>query len=97
MLGVDVAVGAGARLERHGADGALVEDLAVRRLDVGLDGVHAAKDDRAARAPGRKWGELVGQARPRDPPTLLGAGQSPVRSPGGGQVWGAQDAAQPYL
>lgn len=43
MLGVEVGMGAGPRLEGHGADGALVENLAVRRLDVGLDGVHTPK------------------------------------------------------
>lgn len=43
MLGVEVGMGTWPRLEGHGADGALVENLAVRRLDVGLDGVHTPK------------------------------------------------------
>lgn len=53
VLGVQVGVGAGCRLEGHGADGALVENLAVRRLDVGLDGVHTPKHHCTAGAPGR--------------------------------------------
>jgi len=52
VLRVDVRVGAGGRLERHGADGALVEHLAVGGLDVGLDGVDPAEDHSAAGAPG---------------------------------------------
>lgn len=51
MLGVQVGMGAGRRLEGHGADGALMENLAVRRLDVGLDGVHAPEHHRTAGAP----------------------------------------------
>ncbi len=53
VLGADVALGAGGRLEGHGAAGALVEDLAVSSLNVGLDGVQPSEDDLAARAPGR--------------------------------------------
>lgn len=51
MLGADVALGAGRRLEGHGAAGALVEDLAVSSLNVGLDGVQPSEHDLAARAP----------------------------------------------
>lgn len=39
VLSADVALGAGGRLEGHGATGALVEHLAMSRLNVGLDGV----------------------------------------------------------
>lgn len=53
VLGADVALGAGGRLEGHGAAGALVEDLAVSSLNVGLDGVQPSENDLAARAPGR--------------------------------------------
>ncbi len=53
MLGADVALGAGGRFEGHGAAGALVEDLAVSSLNVGLDGVQPAEDDLAARASGQ--------------------------------------------
>lgn len=60
MLGIEVRVGAGCRLEGHGADGALVENLAVRRLDVRLDGVHTPKHNCTAGAPlgrtcGTRW------------------------------------------
>lgn len=51
VLGADVALGAGGRLEGHGAAGALVEDLAVSSLNVGLDGVQPSEHDLAARAP----------------------------------------------
>ena len=51
MLGADVALSAGGRLECHGAAGALVEDLAVSSLNVGLDGVQPPEHDLAARAP----------------------------------------------
>lgn len=53
VLGADVALGAGGRLEGHGAAGALVEDLAVGSLDVRLDGVQPSEYDLAARAPGQ--------------------------------------------
>lgn len=53
VLGADVALGAGGRFEGHGAAGALVEDLAVSSLNVGLDGVQPAEDDLAARASGQ--------------------------------------------
>lgn len=39
VLSADVALGARGRLEGHGATGALVEHLAMSRLNVGLDGV----------------------------------------------------------
>lgn len=39
VLGANVALGAWGRLEGHGAAGALVEDLAVSSLNVGLDRV----------------------------------------------------------
>lgn len=39
VLGADVTLGTGGRLEGHGAAWALVEDLAVSSLNVGLDGV----------------------------------------------------------
>lgn len=51
VLGAYVALGAGGRLEGHGAAGALVEDLAVSSLNVGLDGVQPSEHDLAARAP----------------------------------------------
>lgn len=51
MLGADVALGAGGRLEGHGAAGALVEDLAVSSLNVGLDRVQPSEHDLATRAP----------------------------------------------
>lgn len=47
-----MGMGTGSRLEGHGADGALVENLAVRRLDVRLDGVHTPKHHCTAGAPG---------------------------------------------
>lgn len=52
VLGADVALCAGRRLEGHGAAGALVEDLAVGGLDVGLDGVQSPEHDLAAGASG---------------------------------------------
>lgn len=52
VLGADVALGAGGRLEGHGAAGALVEDLAVSSLNVGFDGVQPSEYNLAARAPG---------------------------------------------
>lgn len=52
VLGADVALGAGCRLEGHGAAGALVEDFAVGGLDVGLDGVQSPEYDLAAGASG---------------------------------------------
>lgn len=55
MLGADVALGAGGRLEGHGAAGALVEDLAVSRLNVRLDGVQPPKHDLAAGAPVQEY------------------------------------------
>lgn len=51
VLGADVALGAGGRLEGHRAAGALVEDLTVSSLDVGFDGVQPSKNHLAARAP----------------------------------------------
>lgn len=51
VLGANVALGAWGRLEGHGAAGALVEDLAVSSLNVGLDGVQPSEHDLAARAP----------------------------------------------
>lgn len=51
VLGVEMGMGTGSRLEGHGADGALVENLAVRRLDVRLDGVHTPKHHCTAGAP----------------------------------------------
>lgn len=54
VLGADVALGAGGRLEGHGAAGALVENLAVSGLDVGLDRVQPSEHDLAARAPSIK-------------------------------------------
>lgn len=51
MLGADVTLGAGGRFEGHRAAGALMEDLAVSGLNVGLDGVQASEHDLAARAP----------------------------------------------
>ena len=51
VLGADVALGAGGRLEGHGTVGALVEDLAVGSLNVGLDGVQSSEHDLATRAP----------------------------------------------
>lgn len=51
MLRADVALGAGRRLEGHGAAGALVEDFAVSGLNVGLDGVQPSKHHLAAGAP----------------------------------------------
>lgn len=54
VLRVDVRVGAGGRFERHGADGALVEHLAVGGLDVGLDGVDPSEDHSAAGTPGER-------------------------------------------
>lgn len=56
VLGVDVGVGAGGGFEGHGADGAFVENLAVRALDVRLDGVHTAKNHGAAGTPGESRG-----------------------------------------
>lgn len=50
MLGADVALSAGRRLEGHGAAGALVEDLAVSSLNVRLDGVQPPEHDLAAGA-----------------------------------------------
>ena len=55
VLGADVALGAGCRLEGHGAAGALVKDLAVSGLDVGLDGVQPSEHNLAARAPGEDY------------------------------------------
>lgn len=52
VLGADVALCAGRRLEGHGAAGALVEDFAVGGLDVGLDGVQSPEHDLAAGASG---------------------------------------------
>lgn len=75
MLGVEVGMGAGCRLEGHGADGALVENLAVRRLDVGLDGVHTPKHHCAARTPwggsGRHYGEVGVSPYPLPHPFIL--------------------------
>lgn len=51
VLGADVALCTGGRLEGHGAAGALVEDLAVSSLNVGLDGVQPSEHDLATRAP----------------------------------------------
>lgn len=48
VLGADVTLGAGGRLEGHRAAGALVEDLAVSSLNVGFDGVQPTKNDLAA-------------------------------------------------
>lgn len=50
VLGADVALGAGRRLEGHGAAGALVEDFAMSGLNVGLDGVQPSKHNLAAGA-----------------------------------------------
>lgn len=50
VLGTDVALGAGGRLEGHGTAGALVEDLAVSSLNVGLDGVQPSEHNLAAGA-----------------------------------------------
>lgn len=52
VLGADVTLSAGRRLEGHGAAGALVEDLAVSSLNVGLDGVQPPKHNLAAGASG---------------------------------------------
>lgn len=52
VLGADVALGAGGRLEGHRAAGALVEDLAMSSLNVGFDGVQPSEYNLAARAPG---------------------------------------------
>lgn len=52
MLRADVALGAGGGLERHGAAGALVEHLAMSRLNVGLDGVEPPEHHLAAGASG---------------------------------------------
>lgn len=52
VLGADVGLGTGSRLEGHGAVGALVEDLAVGRLDVRLDGVQPPEHHLADGAPG---------------------------------------------
>lgn len=52
MLRADVALGAGGGLERHGAAGALVEHLAMSRLNVGLDGVEPSEHHLAAGASG---------------------------------------------
>lgn len=51
VLRADVALGARGRLEGHGAAGALVEDLAVGSLNVGLNGVQPSEYNLAARAP----------------------------------------------
>lgn len=48
VLRADVALGAGGGLERHGAAGALVEHLAMSRLNVGLDGVEPSEHHLAA-------------------------------------------------
>lgn len=53
VLGADVALGAGRRLEGHGAARALVEHLAMSSLNVGLDGVQPSEHDLAAGASGR--------------------------------------------
>lgn len=47
VLCADVALGGGRRFEGHGAGGALVEDLTVSRLDMGLNGVQAAEHNLA--------------------------------------------------
>lgn len=52
VLGADVSLCTRGRLEGHGAAGALVEHLAVGRLDVGLDGVQTPEDHLATGAPG---------------------------------------------
>lgn len=54
VLRVDVSVGAGGRLKGHGADRTLVENLAVRGLDVGLNGIHPSKHHSTTGAPGSK-------------------------------------------
>lgn len=56
VLSADVTLGAGCRLEGHGAAGALVEDFAVGGLDVGLDGVQSPEHDLAAGTSGRRDG-----------------------------------------
>lgn len=50
VLGADVALGTGRRLEGHGAAGALVEDFAVSGLNVRLDGIQPSKHHLAAGA-----------------------------------------------
>lgn len=50
VLGADVGLGAGGRLEGHWAAGALVEDLAVSSLNVGLDRVQPSEYNLAAGA-----------------------------------------------
>lgn len=82
VLRVEVGVGAGCRFEGHGADGALVENLAVRRLDVGLDGVHTPKHHRTAGAPGEGQGDAEMSQGTSTPPTARaspGPGQSPAK------------------
>lgn len=74
-------MGAGCRFEGHGADGALVENLAVRSLDVGLDGVHTPKYHRTAGTP-RGQGNAVMSQGTSTPPTARaspGPGQSPAK------------------
>lgn len=51
VLCADVALGRWGGFEGHGAGGALVEDLAMSCLDVGLDGIQAPKHNLATRAP----------------------------------------------
>lgn len=53
VLGADVALGAGGGLKSHGAAGALMEDLTMGGLDVGLDGVQPSKYNLAAGASGQ--------------------------------------------
>ena len=48
-----MALGAGGRFEGHGARGAFVENLTVGGLNVGLDGVQAAKHHLTAKTPER--------------------------------------------
>lgn len=70
VLGVEVGVRAGCGLEGHGADGALVENLAVGRLDVGLDGVHSPEHHCTAGAP---WGGHEGSVVTPMPPAASAA------------------------
>lgn len=78
VLGVDVRVGAGGRLECHGADGAFVEHFAVRRLDVGLDGVHTPEHDGAARAPEGRAGQGGAAGEGSPVPASLPRGDLPL-------------------
>lgn len=54
VLGAGVSLCTRGRLKGHRAAGALMEHLAVGRLDVGLDGVQTPEDHLATGAPGEQ-------------------------------------------